>query len=534
VTHDRDADPHAGPVAPPRRGSARVVAIGVGGLALLALAVLLRVPQLTEDLWYDETLRTRVWLSGWSAVRQIFGDVHPPLYSASMWVWIRLFGDSELSIRLPGLVLGLGSAGALSVWLGRRFTPAAGWLCAAWLALSPVHVAWSCEAKNNMTLVGLTTLSLLALERLVRRPSPARWLALVVLAIAATYTQYLALLVVLPAVVLAVVSPRSDAVRAGRPAVAAAGAAVLASLVPLAALKMPQLDSLWRAYLDPFTAAQLWDFLAHFLPTGWVLSELHGVSRAFREPSSPAGLAIAGAFGALVLALVALGARRAIRSFAGRLLVVAFAAPIALLMAIAWPLLWINGESVYQARNLLVCLPPFAALLALGVTSLPRPTAGVLAAGVLAAALLGTLTMHSHAGHGLRGLEPNAPWRTIAERARRHAGPDPIVCGRYPAWALLYYLPGAEYEPLGPDFGDDRPEPEVLAEALATGRPVVVFSNARWSPLTEEDLADLGRVAPFRLLFKGRRITLWACTPPPAPGGGPANLTPPPPGGPAP
>ena len=82
-------------------------------LLLLAVAVLARLPYFNESLWYDEVWYTLSRLNEDTLMRVLFHDVHPPLYPVLMKGWIELFGDSEISIRLPSL---------FSAWLRSVFS----------------------------------------------------------------------------------------------------------------------------------------------------------------------------------------------------------------------------------------------------------------------------------------------------------------------------------------------------------------------------------------------------------------------------
>src|SRR6187549_386898 len=76
--------------------------------AITALAAVLRLWQINESLWVDE-LHT-----SWCVQGSIF-DVAPraadgnqsPLYFWLVWGVTRLFGESELTLRLPSLLAGL-------------------------------------------------------------------------------------------------------------------------------------------------------------------------------------------------------------------------------------------------------------------------------------------------------------------------------------------------------------------------------------------------------------------------------------------
>jgi uncharacterized membrane protein len=78
--------------------------------AICALALLFRLPNLLESVWYDELWATRLKLFSLGQLADVaLSDVHPPAYPAFMFVWIRVFGDSELAIRAPSLLFGLGT-----------------------------------------------------------------------------------------------------------------------------------------------------------------------------------------------------------------------------------------------------------------------------------------------------------------------------------------------------------------------------------------------------------------------------------------
>ena len=57
-------------------------------------------------------VRTKPHLNQNTVEHILLYDVHNPLYNSVMYAWINLFGDSELSIRLPSILAGFGSASA--------------------------------------------------------------------------------------------------------------------------------------------------------------------------------------------------------------------------------------------------------------------------------------------------------------------------------------------------------------------------------------------------------------------------------------
>ena len=108
-------------------------------------------------------------------------------YYLAMFGWTRLFGTTEMALRLPGALLG-----TASVWLiycigARVWFPAVGALAAVMLALHGFHIQWSQNARMYVPaafLALLATWFLLAVADSSRRrrwrgccspPSGAAW-----------------------------------------------------------------------------------------------------------------------------------------------------------------------------------------------------------------------------------------------------------------------------------------------------------------------------------------------------------------------
>lgn len=116
---------------------------------ILLLGAALRLPELTRTgLWLDEGVSVRKAASPISAI--LSGnpaDPSPPLYYLLLKGWLVLLGPGEASLRLPSLLSGL--IAIFLAWLiGRRlFDEGAGLLGAALVAVSPLQVYFSTEAR---------------------------------------------------------------------------------------------------------------------------------------------------------------------------------------------------------------------------------------------------------------------------------------------------------------------------------------------------------------------------------------------------
>ena len=141
---------------------------------ILFAGLLLRLPNLNESLWNDEIWSTRVLMGSLAALyHTVLDDWHPPFYQAFMFVWIRLFGDSELSVRMPSLLCGISSIflvyALASEVVGRKTALLTSFL----MAVSPAHIWYSQEARPYSLLSFFLLLALVAYLRL-KEPEPHR------------------------------------------------------------------------------------------------------------------------------------------------------------------------------------------------------------------------------------------------------------------------------------------------------------------------------------------------------------------------
>ncbi|MDO8688443.1 MAG: glycosyltransferase family 39 protein [Dehalococcoidia bacterium] len=165
---------------------------------LFTLAWALRLFLLgSPSIWLDESYTIDVASRGVGDILKNTGDFHPPLYYVFLHFWLTL-GRSEFMVRLPSALLGALSVPIAFVlartWLAER----AAFLSALLLAVSPLSVWYSQEARMYSQLAFLGLVSVLALSRLVQGGKPAWWLVYVISTVAGLYTHYdmVALLVI--------------------------------------------------------------------------------------------------------------------------------------------------------------------------------------------------------------------------------------------------------------------------------------------------------------------------------------------------
>lgn len=147
----------------------------------------LRLWHINAPLWYDEVFSAslaRLTLANlWLAA---LGDVHPPAYYLLLWGWAKVWGYSEIALRLPSVLAGL----AL-IWVVDRLansldmTRPARLLATGLTALAPFQVYYSQEVRVYSMLMLACSLAALALVE--KRPY-----LLVISSLAALYLHHMA------------------------------------------------------------------------------------------------------------------------------------------------------------------------------------------------------------------------------------------------------------------------------------------------------------------------------------------------------
>ncbi len=451
-----------------------------GVLALVGLA--LRAPRLTQSIWFDEAFRTFVVMKPDVIRSLLLHDVHNPLYNAFMYGWIRVFGDGEVSIRVPTLLAGSGMIVIVWRWLRERFGPMQAWWAAAFLTVNPVHIWYSCEAKNNMFTVLFVTLTLWRLDVLARTLS-ARDVAFAAIAGAlAMWTDFQSLLV-LPAVWIAwcVVQARDTQRQRSWmvPLTAAAGSLVLVS--PLMLFKAQRLEELERHYLTYFHWYEPLRMLLVYFPTGNALVPTVRATWPF------AALAFA--------PFVVLGLLRGVGvlrgSASGRIVLLVLLLPMLIMWAASEALVQMRSSvRIFQDRNLLVMLPAVAMTLAVGAFAV-RTRVGIVLArwGVLVLALASSIALVTVHRDQRTVMYPNSHWRQAAEwlKAAQQDASLPIV-SRTPLQPLEYYLPGRAVTHLPTRTPMQESLPALLAGQT---REFYFVQHEYWASLDAETLAWL-------------------------------------------
>jgi mannosyltransferase len=427
----------------------------VAGLSLLA-AVLRFATLGVQSYHHDEIVTvSRILPSGFPEAMNAVGysESTPPLYYALAWLWVQLFGTSEFGLRSLSALAGVATvpfAYLIAVELkGRR----AGIAAAALVAVNPMLLWYSQEARAYALLVLLCAISTLYFLRALDRGRVRDFRAWGIASALALATHYFA---VFPIAVEALWLLR----RRGRQTISGLWIVALAGLLlaPLALHQMSSEHANWIA--NRALGHRLWETGATFMigETGEIIAR--------PEPSlwalAPFLLVVA----AIALALFR-GTGRERRGVRVLLVLAAATVAIPVLLALA-------NKDYVLARNLIPALVPLLVAAAIGATvATARRTGAVLLAGLLACSLVFSV---------LASVSPSMQrpeWDAVASRIGEPTAPRAMVTWWLGEASLRYYLdtgaiqvfPDESYDWLvhEVDFVSDGPAPPVPAQLLGPG-----------------------------------------------------------------
>lgn len=161
-------------------------------ISIILFGLLLRLPLLNQSFWLDEAIQALALMGKKGPLlKYALADFQPPLYHFLLKGWTNIFGYSEIALRTPSLIFAL-----LSIYFTIRLTKSltqssrlsqlAGFL----LAINPLHIYYSQEARTYMLTTFLVTASFYYLFKILK--SKKQTLPYLIFTILALYTSYLA------------------------------------------------------------------------------------------------------------------------------------------------------------------------------------------------------------------------------------------------------------------------------------------------------------------------------------------------------
>ena len=165
-------------------------------LAIILLGAMLRFYQLGRDsLWLDEIItQRRTQRTVFDMVRWVWTyEEHPPLFYLLAYQ-NRLWGTSEFAARLPSAAAGILTIPVLMVFARKLWGRPAGLIAGLLLAMWPVHLYFSQEARQYALLTLFLSASAYWFYRGVTGGERRAWLGYALATLGALYTHYFALL----------------------------------------------------------------------------------------------------------------------------------------------------------------------------------------------------------------------------------------------------------------------------------------------------------------------------------------------------
>ncbi len=133
---------------------------------ILVLGFILRIVNLNQSLWLDETIgalaiKSYSFLSIFDFVK---GDNHPPLYYLLLKGWSGVFGYSEVSLRFPSIIFGIGTIFLVYLIVKKLFkNKNLALVTSLFLATSQLHIYYSQEARMYSMAAFFASLSIYSL-----------------------------------------------------------------------------------------------------------------------------------------------------------------------------------------------------------------------------------------------------------------------------------------------------------------------------------------------------------------------------------
>jgi hypothetical protein len=403
----------------------------------VVLAAALRFSTLgLQSFWYDEAFTPVHVLhrSLWATLRaMVHTENTPPLWYLIAWADARVLGTGEIALRLPSALAGVATvpvAWAIGRELaGRR----AALLAAALVAVNPLFVWYSQEARAYALFVLVAAVAMLCFLRAEREPTPGRMAAFAASASLALLTHYFAVFLLIP-MVLWLARDRAHR-RAVLPAIGALAIVGLA-LLPLISAQgghgtqwighwalSSRLQAIPQYYLTGYSGAPLGRGVELLVALAILAGLGLGLWRMLDRTTIAGAVGEGGAReerGALIALLVAAG------GVLTPIVLVAF------------------GADYLAPRNLAAAMIPLTALIAI-ILAYPRAgRAGTALAATIAVAFLAISVDVDLSPRLQRGN-----WRNVARALRGGTHARVITTVELGAAPLEYYLPRLHNLPRG-------------------------------------------------------------------------------------
>ncbi|MBI2861254.1 MAG: glycosyltransferase family 39 protein, partial [Chloroflexi bacterium] len=404
---------------------------------LIWVGFALRVTALGDkSLWWDEghsvTMASYSFPEIAAYARQ---DIHVPLYFFVLKLWLAVAGDSEMAIRFPSVIFGALTLAA--IWKGgqKMFGAPAAVAAVTIAALSPLHLAYSQEARMYSLAALAGALTLYLIFQAVEGGQALHWISYAFAAATGLYSHYYVGLTLAAQSAWA----GASALVGGKRTLLRIGISALGAFALTLILYQPWWETAWRQLAG-------WGSTWQPPPPTSVMLSLTIAALGTGEPDMPGwpGVVAGLTLGTLVVAFIASMLERHHRSAVLLCFLTLAAVTVGAYLAA-------SARTFFHPRYLLPALPAFFLLCgyAIGrVGQWHRPAGAALLAGWGVVSLFGVAVYYT---------TPKDDARAVAAFLRQEAGPDAvaIVDSEQP---LPYYARGdPRYTYLSVNEAGDEP-----------------------------------------------------------------------------
>jgi uncharacterized membrane protein len=396
--------------------------------AITAVGALLRFAMLgSQSFWVDEAQAA-------NELRMSFGSMlhslsilepNPPLFFVSGWVWVKIFGASEVGLRSLSALAGTALI-PVTYLCGRELvSKRAGLLAAGLAAINPFMIWYSQEAREYMLLALWSGTSLLFFARWMRsraRRDLILWTAFSALAL---LTNYYGLLLVASEALWLLWLERNRA--------------TVAAVALLAALQAALLPHFFNFTSQDWIGAFPLAIRIKQVPVTFAMASLYQTSLVNY------GLIAAAVLVAALIVLLVLGSGSRQLRGAG------IAAALGGIVVLAPLVLAVLGRDYYIARALIPAWVPLAIVIGAACTIPAGRGRGVALGGAALALVLAGIFIYALVRIDNNARYQRPDWRGVAKALGTPSATRAVVAedGRFAQEPLLFYLRASEIP--GPD-----------------------------------------------------------------------------------
>lgn len=139
---------------------------------ILLLSFIIRIISLNQSLWLDEAINIMAakQFSLFGMVTQYAAaDFHPPGWFVIIWFWGKIFGYSEVVMRLPSVFFGVLTV-YVTYLIGRKLISRnLGLVAALFISINPLHIYYSQEARMYSLAALAVAVNIFILTKIVKR-----------------------------------------------------------------------------------------------------------------------------------------------------------------------------------------------------------------------------------------------------------------------------------------------------------------------------------------------------------------------------